>query len=149
MDAYLGSVAFYVLDSDDPVLRINPCGFPGVFKKLAQMSQDLRVYLRHPKDLFSMQIEKFKAYHMTIPQVFCNKENPWTPPQEKYAGEQIQMKPYHILLRLPDEEDLQYLLMTPFTPSSKDNMLAWVATKSEQLLQRARPPEFGRSMSSI
>jgi uncharacterized membrane protein (UPF0182 family) len=82
---------------------------------------------------------------MTIPQVFCNQENLWTPPQENYAGEQIQMKPYHILMRLPDEEDLQYLLTTPFTPSSKDNMLAWVAAKSEQLLQRARRPEFGEA----
>jgi uncharacterized membrane protein (UPF0182 family) len=93
-----------------------------------------------------MQIEKIKAYHMTIPQVFCHKEDLWTPPQEKYAGEQIQMKPYHILMRLPDEEDLQYLLMTPFTPSSKDNMVAWVAAKSEQLLQRGRRSEISRSM---
>jgi len=67
-----------------------------------------------------MQVEKLKAYHMTIPQVFFSKE-----------------------------EGLQYLLMTPFTPSSKDNMVAWVAAKPEQLLQRARGPESGRSMSSM
>lgn len=78
-----------------------------------------------------MQIEKFKAYHMTIPQVFYNKEDLWTPPQEKYAGEQIEMKPYYILMRLPGEENLQYLLMTPLTPASKDNMVAWVAAKSD------------------
>ena len=131
MDAYHGSVTFYVLDNEDPVLRVYRRAFPGAFKELAQMSQDLRVHLRYPKDLFTMQVEKFKDYHMTIPQVFYNKEDLWTPPQEKYAGEQIEMKPYYILMKLPGEKDLQYLLMTPLTPASKDNMVAWVAAKSD------------------
>lgn len=78
-----------------------------------------------------MQVEKFRAYHMTIPQVFYNKEDLWTPPQEKYGGVQIEMKPYYILMRLPQEERLQFLLMTPLTPASKDNMIAWIAAKSD------------------
>ena len=66
---------------------------------------------------------------MTIPQVFNNEEDFLTPWQEKYAAEQIQMKPYHFLMTPATVEDFQYPLMRPFTPSSKDNMVAWFAVK--------------------
>jgi uncharacterized membrane protein (UPF0182 family) len=68
---------------------------------------------------------------MTIPQVFYNKEDLWTIPREKYAGSPIQLEPYYILIRLPGEETLQYLIMTPFTPENRDNMIGWLAGRSD------------------
>jgi hypothetical protein len=131
VDAYEGSVMFYTMDPDDPVLRVYRRAFPGVFKELGELPQDLRSHLRYPEGLFAIQVDKFQTYHMTIPQVFYNQEDLWTRPQEKYAGSPIQMEPYYILMRLPGERDLQYLIMTPLTPQNRDNMIAWVAAKSD------------------
>ena len=131
VDAYEGSVMFYVMDPDDPVLWVYRRAFPGVFKELGELPQDLRSHLRYPRGLFAIQVDKFRTYHMTIPQVFYNQEDLWTRPQEKYADSPIQMEPYYILMRLPGEKDLQYLIMTSLTPQNRDNMIAWVAAKSD------------------
>jgi uncharacterized membrane protein (UPF0182 family) len=73
---------------------------------------------------------------MTTPQVFYNQEDLWDFPQEKYAGSAIPLEPYYILMRLPDTQALDYLLMTPFTPQNRDNMIAWMAAKCDF-------PEYG------
>jgi uncharacterized membrane protein (UPF0182 family) len=97
-----------------------------------------------------MQIEKAKPCHLTIALVIHNKQDLWIPLQETHAGEQVQMKPYRILMRPPEGKDLSsHHLIKPFTPGSKDNMVAWVAIKWEQLLQRPRRPEISRSMNSL
>jgi uncharacterized membrane protein (UPF0182 family) len=131
VDAYEGSVTFYVMDPDDPVLGVYRQTFPNLFAELDAMPQDLQAHLRYPEDLFTIQADKFRTYHMTIPQVFYNQEDLWTWPQEKYAGSAIEMEPYYILMRLPGEKQLQYLIMTPLTPENRDNMIAWVAAKSD------------------
>ncbi|MEJ2164167.1 MAG: UPF0182 family protein, partial [Desulfobacterales bacterium] len=78
----------------------------------------------------------YRTYHMTDPQVFYNQEDLWDFPQEKYAGSAIPLEPYYILMRLPDTQALQYLLMTPFTPQNRDNMISWMAAKCDF-------PEYG------
>ncbi|MGD8351412.1 MAG: UPF0182 family protein [Nitrospirota bacterium] len=131
VDAYDGTVDFYVSDPEDPVLRAYGEAFPGMFRPLEEMSGDLKAHLRYPEGLFSVQVDMFRSYHMTIPQVFYNREDLWGIPQEKYAGSPVRMEPYYILIRLPDEESLQFLIMTPVTPGNKDNMIAWLAGKSD------------------
>jgi uncharacterized membrane protein (UPF0182 family) len=81
--------------------------------------------------LFEIQVDRINTYHMTVPQVFYNREDVWAPPQEKFAGEVVQMEPYYVLMRLPDEDRLQFLLMTPVTPRNRDNMIAWIAARSD------------------
>ena len=137
IDAYEGSVTFYVADPQDPVLGVYRQAFPGVFKELKDLPQDLRQHLRYPEDLFDIQADMYRTYHMVDPQVFYNQEDLWTPPQEKYAGTAVKMVPYYILMRLPDTQELQYLLMTPFTPQNRDNMIAWMAAKCDF-------PEYGQ-----
>jgi uncharacterized membrane protein (UPF0182 family) len=137
VDAYEGSVSFYVADPLDPVLAVYRRAFPGVFKELKDLSEDLRKHLRYPEDLFEVQADMYRAYHMTDPQVFYNREDLWAFSQEKYAGEATKMVPYYILMRLPDTHELQYLLMTPFTPQSRDNMIAWMCAKCDF-------PEYGQ-----
>jgi uncharacterized membrane protein (UPF0182 family) len=137
IDAYEGSVLFYVADPRDPILRLYKTAFPNLFKGLKELSEDLRNHLRYPEDLFTIQADMYKTYHMTDPQVFYNKEDLWAFAQEKYAGTPTEMAPYYILMRLPDTQELQYLLMTPFTPQARDNMIAWMAAKCDF-------PEYGQ-----
>ena len=131
VDAYNGDVNFYVMDEDDPVLKTYRRAFPGLFKPLSALPKDLKSHLRYPQDLFDVQTEKYRRYHMQNSQVFYNNEDLWTRPQEQYDGQQIKMEPYYILAQLPDEEDLEFMLMTPYTPQNRDNMIGWMAAKSD------------------
>ena len=131
VDIYEGSVRFYATDPNDPLLGVYRKAFPGVFRELSELSQDLKSHLRYPEDLFTIQADMYRAYHMTDPQVFYNREDLWAFAQEKYAGNAVQMIPYYILMRLPERKDLTYLLMTPFTPQRRDNMVAWMAANCD------------------
>ena len=136
VDIYDGSVSFYVMDPNDPVLKVYRSSWPGAFKDLGEMSPDLKKHLRYPQGLFDIQADVYRSYHMTDVQVFYNQEDLWTFPQEKYAGTPVRLMPYYILMRLPGTEILEYLLMTPFTPQSRDNMVSWMAAKCDF-------PEYG------
>ena len=131
VDMYDGTVRFYVMDPNDPVLAVYRRAFPGVFKNLNQLSADLKTHLRYPEDLFSIQADQYRTFHMIVPQVFYNREDLWVFPQENYAGDVAPMQPYYILMKLPGSDQLEYLLMTPFTPQKRDNMISWVAARCD------------------
>ncbi|MEJ2701195.1 MAG: UPF0182 family protein [Sedimentisphaerales bacterium] len=136
VDIYEGSVSFYVMDPNDPVLKVYRRAWPGVFKDLNTLSPDLKKHLRYPENLFNIQADMYRTYHMTDVQVFYNQEDLWTFSNEKYAGTPVRLQPYYILMRLPGTKVLEYLLMTPFTPQKRDNMIAWMAAKCDF-------PEYG------
>ena len=131
IDAYDGSVHFYVMDPKDPVLAAYRRAFPGLFKDLDQLSLDLKGHLRYPEDQFAIQADEYKTFHMTDPQVFYNREDLWVSPNEVYAGQMQTLQPYYILMKLPASSKLEYLLMTPFTPQNRDNMIAWMAARCD------------------
>ena len=137
VNAYNGDVSFYVIDPVDPVLRVYQQAIPTMFKSIEQMPPGLRRHLRYPVDLFTAQLAIYNTYHVTLPQVFYNGEDLWSMPREKYGGEQIQMPPYYVLMRLPNEEQLQFLLMLPLTPNNRDNMIAWMAARCDY-------PDYGK-----
>jgi uncharacterized protein len=139
VDMYDGTVQFYVMDPKDPVLAVYRRAFGGVFKDLDQLSPDLKAHLRYPEDLFAIQADEYKTFHMSDPQVFYNREDLWVAPKETYAGESRPMEPYYILMKLPGSDQLEYLLMTPFTPQNRDNMISWMAAKSDF-------PEYGKML---
>jgi len=128
---YDGSVQFYVMDPKDPVLAAYQAAFPGIFKSLDQLTPDLKAHLRYPEDLFAVQSDEYKTFHMTDPQVFYNREDLWVAPTETYAGAQGPMDPYYILMKLPGSDTLEYLLMTPFTPENRNNMISWMAARCD------------------
>jgi uncharacterized membrane protein (UPF0182 family) len=130
-DMYDGSVQFYAMDPKDPILAAYSLAFPGVFKDLASLSPDLKAHLRYPEDLFAIQADEYKTFHMTDPQVFYNREDLWVAPNETYAGQQAPMEPYYMLMKLPASDTLEYLLMTPFTPQGRNNMISWMAARSD------------------
>jgi uncharacterized membrane protein (UPF0182 family) len=139
VDMYDGTVGFYVMDPNDPVLAVYRRAFPGVFKDLNQLSADLKSHLRYAKDLFSIQADQYRTFHMTDPQVYYNREDLWVFPNETYAGKVAPMAPYYILMKLPGSEQLEYLLMTPFTPQKRNNMISWLAARCDF-------PEYGRML---
>ena len=118
VDAYEGDVRFYVIDPADPVLRAYHAALPSLFRSLDEISPGLRQHLRYPRDLFEVQVDKFNTYHMTVPQVFYNREDVWAPPQEKFGGEAVRMEPYYVLMKLPGEDRLQFLLITLSRPET-------------------------------
>ena len=99
------------------MLRVYAAAFPGLFQPLEAMPAGLIAHLRYPEDLFAIQAQKYAAYHMTEPHVFYNSEDLWQIPREKYGGRQVPVEPYYVLIRMPGEPRLEFLLLTPLTPA--------------------------------
>lgn len=131
VDAYNGDVNYYVIDEQDPVLKVYQSIFPNLFKLRNELPSGMEHHFRYPQDLFEIQIEMFARYHMTEPQVFYNQEDLWTRPNEKYGGQQLIMEPYYVLARLPGDRNLEFMLISPLTPENRDNMISWMAAKSD------------------
>ncbi len=131
MDAYDGDVTYYTIDEQDPILRTYAQVYPDLFKPLDKMPADLKKHLRYPVDKFEIQVQIYARYHMQDIQVFYNQEDLWEPPDEIYGDNRQMMKPYYIIIKLPEEDKEEFLLMLPYTPSKKDNMIAWLAARSD------------------
>ncbi len=131
VDAYNGDVCFYTADSKDPILRTYAHIFPHLFKPFGDMPDGLKRHVRYPRDLFRIQADIYRTYHMKDVQVFYNQEDFWQMPDEIYGSTRQKMEPYYIIIRLPMEKREEYVLMFPFTPSKKDNMIAWLAARCD------------------
>ncbi|MBU0671515.1 MAG: UPF0182 family protein [Candidatus Margulisbacteria bacterium] len=131
INAYNGDVTYYIVDDKDPLIKTYQKIYPALFKPVAQMPEGLKKHLRYPEDLFKVQANKYAAFHMDDPEVFYNQEDLWHTPKEIYAGSEVPMVPYYIIMKLPQEEREEFLLMQPFTPNNKDNMIAWLAGRSD------------------
>jgi uncharacterized membrane protein (UPF0182 family) len=131
MDAYNGTVDLYVADPQDPVIQVYQRIFPGVYQPISDMPEDLRRHVRYPEDIFSLQTYIFSIYHMESPQVFYNKEDLWEIPVMSSNEGQRMMSPYYVIMRLPQEEKEEFILMLPFTPARKDNLSAWMVARSD------------------
>ncbi len=133
MDAYGGSVTMYTADDKDPVLQTYSKIFPGVFHPISEMPADLRSHVRYPEDLFSIQAERLQNYHMHDPQSFYSRSDSWTQATEvtQQGGQPQPLQPYYVVMRLPGETKEEFVLIQPFTPLNKNNMVAWMAARSD------------------
>ncbi len=131
VDAYNGTVDFYISDPDDPVVNAYSKGFPGLFKPMTAMPEALRSHVRYPQDLFKVQARMYATYHMRDPQVFYNKEDLLSIPIRKGGEQEREMEPYYTIMRLPGEAKEEFVLLLPFTPNNRDNMRAWLAARSD------------------
>jgi uncharacterized membrane protein (UPF0182 family) len=136
IDAYQGTVDFYLADPSDPLIRTLGRVFPTLFKPLAAMPADLREHIRYPEGLFAIQAQKYATYHMRDPQVFYNREDLWALPQRTVGGRNEEMEPYYTIMRVPGERREEFILLTLFNPARRDNMIAWLAARSD-------PPHYG------
>jgi uncharacterized protein len=132
VNAYTGQVRFYIADPTDPLIQVYSRIFPGVFHPLSEMPQDLRAHIRYPEAFFSVQAAKFAVFHMTDPRVFFNKEDLWLVARSAARGPATPMTPYYTIMKLPEVgQQEEFILMVPFTPARKNNMIAWMAARCD------------------
>jgi uncharacterized membrane protein (UPF0182 family) len=140
VDAYDGTTTFYIFDSQDPILAAYRAIFPSLFKDAATMPAGLRKHVRYPELLLRLQAEVYGLYHMTNPEVFYNKEDQWTVATEvgmgngpgSSQGQQTQsMQPNFVLMKLPGENDIEFVEILPFTPLNRNNLIGWIAGRSD------------------
>lgn len=131
IDAYDGSLEFYVMDSGDPILATYQKIFPDLFQGADTIPESVQQHIRYPHDLFTIQSQMYRTYHMGNPEVFYNREDVWRFPLQVYEEEQVQMEPYYTIMRLPEAETEEFIAIMPFTPVNKDNMVAWLSARSD------------------
>ena len=141
VDAYNGTVTFYVMDTADPIIATYRRIFPTLFKPFDAMPADLQRHIRYPEDLFRIQAQQYRAYHMSAPEVFYNREDLWQFPREPTGPDGnttgTRMAPYYMIMRLPEESRAEFFLMLPMSPSQRENMIAWLAARCD-------PPDYGK-----
>ncbi|MCP4051344.1 MAG: UPF0182 family protein [bacterium] len=131
VDAYDGKVSFYITDKKDPVIETYSRIYKGMFKKIDEMPHELKQHFRYPKEMFLVQAHMYKTYHMTNPRVFYNREDLWGIPKQKHGDTEEFMDAYYMVTKLPGETKDSFVLMLPFTPSNKNNMISWMVAKSD------------------
>ncbi|MER3432979.1 MAG: hypothetical protein C4288_05990 [Leptolyngbya sp. ERB_1_1] len=131
IDAYNGSVNFYVADPSDPIITTWSKIFPSLFKPLSAMPETLRQHIRYPVDFFKIQSDRLMAYHMTDPQVFYNREDQWKIASEVYGNESRLVEPYYLITSLPTVPFEEFILLLPYTPQARTNLIAWLAARSD------------------
>ncbi len=131
VDAYNGDVTFYSVDARDPILQTWQQVFPDLFQPFNAMPSALRSHIRYPVDLFRAQSHSLLTYHMTDPQVFYNREDQWRIPNEIYGEQSQPVDPYYLTMKLPEAETEEFILLSPFTPVGRNNLIAWMAARSD------------------
>jgi hypothetical protein len=131
VDAYNGSVTFYVFAPDDPIIAAYRRMLPGLFKDRAAMPEDLRRHVRYPEDLFTVQAEMYGTYHMTNPTTFYNREDRWEVPHELYLGNEVEVQPYYVMAQMPGSPTAEFMLMLPLSVAGKNQMAGWLAGRSD------------------
>jgi uncharacterized protein len=131
VDAYHGSVNFYVADERDPIIKTWERIFPGMFQPLSDMPPILQRHIRYPPDFYRVQSDQLLTYHMTDPVVFYNREDQWRIPNEIYRNEQQIVEPYYLIMRLPIASEEEFILLRPFTPTQRNNLIAWLSARSD------------------
>jgi len=131
VDAYNGSVTFYVFDERDPIIGAYWRMLPGFFKERSAMPENLQRHIPYPEDLFTVQAEMYGTYHMTDPTTFYNREDRWEVPHELYRDREIEMNPYYVIAQLPGATKPEFLLMLPLSVAGKNQMAGWLAGLSD------------------
>ncbi|MCB9557318.1 MAG: UPF0182 family protein [Deltaproteobacteria bacterium] len=151
IDAYDGTVDFYLWDETDPMIQTYKKIFPKLFKARGEMQRDLKAHVRYPKDLFTIQADMYQSFHMTDPGDFYRGQDLWAIAKRLAANssdtssagprqpgvsarqvtEQMRMQPYYMIMRLPEAKDEEFVLMVPFTMMNKDNLRGWLSARND------------------
>jgi hypothetical protein len=142
VDAYDGSMKYYIIDTGDPIVQAWSAAFPDLFTDLSEAPADLEAHFRYPEGLFQVQATQFATYHVTDPAVFFQKQDVWQIPTDPTiaANEPAAtgdgapsgpLRPYYSLMRLPGATDERFMLILPFTPAERQNLVSWMAVSSD------------------
>jgi uncharacterized membrane protein (UPF0182 family) len=146
IDAYDGSVRFFISDPTDPIINAYARIFPSLFEPLSAMGPELQAHLRYPEDLFTAQNEAYLLYHVAADgqgaETFYNQEDRWSFPNQQtdVEGEGRQIAPYYVIMKLPGETDPEFVLIQPLVAASRPNMISWVAARMD-------PGHYGQRIS--
>jgi len=130
IDAYDGSLKAYISAPADPVIQTWARIFPGIFAPLDSIPADLRAHLRYPDELYRVQAGLYTTYHMDAPEDFYHREDQWQIPVVDETGASVPFM-RHIIMRLPEEPNAEFVYMVPFTPRGKDNLAAWMVARND------------------
>jgi uncharacterized protein len=136
VDAHDGRLWLYVSDPSDPILRTWQRAFPELFRPLAAMPVPLLQHIRVPISQFEIQSERLLRYHVTDVRTFYNGEDEWAVPTEVYDAKTVPVRPYHATLQLPGREKPEFVLLLPFSPLKRANLVGWLAARND-------PPNYG------
>ncbi len=144
VNAYDGTMNFYIVDEKDPLISSYNDIFPNLFTPKSSMSTELLDHIRYPEDLFTIQSDMYRDYHMTDPRVFYADEDPWVIPSDSSTTPRVAtlrgefteigfkpMLPYYLLMSLPGESDLSYLIFQPFNPENRPNMQSFLVADAD------------------
>jgi len=133
IDAYDGDTRLYIFAPDDPIIRAYQALFPQLFHPASEMPPDLRRHARYPETMFRIQAEIYRTYHMLDPQAFYNKEDVWDMARYTAAqqGEPASVSPTYVVASLPGETKSEFLLLLPFTPRNKDNLIGLMLARCD------------------
>lgn len=136
-NAHDGSMRFYVTEPNDPLIQTYQRVFPAIFSPVEQAPRAIREHFRYPEEFFRIQADMYRLYHMNDPRVFYLREDVWAFPQEIFYDQRQPMDPYYVIMRLPGEVRQEFIIMLPFVPSTRDNMIGWLTARSDE-------PNYGR-----
>ena len=131
LDAYDGSMHAYVMAPTDPLIQTWGRVFPGILLPMEQMPADIRAHIRYPDDLYRIQTALYATYHMDSPDAFYHREDQWAVPEMEEGSSGAVPFMRHIVMRLPGEENAEFVYMVPFTPRGKDNLAAWMVARND------------------
>lgn len=136
IDAYNGTTDFYIADESDPIIKTYEKVFKTMFKPLSSMPDDLRAHLRYSQTLFDIQAEIYTKYHIKDAKEFYNKSDVWDIATQIYGvsgttTETMEVESSYLIMKLPDSDKEEFILMVPYTPQGKNNMIAWFAVKND------------------
>ncbi|HEX7336845.1 MAG TPA: UPF0182 family protein, partial [Gemmatimonadales bacterium] len=130
IDAYDGTLTAYVSAPGDPLIRTWSRIFPGIFVPMDSMPDDLRAHIRYPDDIYRIQTSLYTTYHMDVVEDFYHREDQWQIPSVAKNEEAVAFM-RHIIMRLPEEKEAEFIYMVPFTPRGKDNLAAWMVARND------------------
>ena len=131
INAYDGTMKFYIVDENEPIIAAYRQIFPALFASMDDMPDDMKRHIRYPADMFTIQALVYRTYHMTDPNEFYNREDMWAWPEELFEDQAQPMQPYYVLMQLPGEDKLEFMQILPFTPANRENMISWMSAKSD------------------
>jgi len=139
VDAYDGQITFYCMDPEEPLAATWRQIYPTLFRPLAALPGHLKSHIRYPLGFFYIQAAMLRNYHMQDPQVFYNREDQWDFPSEVYEDQEQPLEPYYMVMCLPQGSREEFLLLMPYTPIRKKNMVSW-------LVARCDLPHYGQML---
>jgi uncharacterized membrane protein (UPF0182 family) len=131
VDLYTGKTELYLADTKDPIAQAWSKVFPGLLLPLDTMPADLRAHLRVGSDGFDVATRVYARYHVTDPQTFYRQDDVWTVPESAAGSQSLPGESYYVRVRLPGEEATEFTLIQPLVPTSRPNMIAWVAARND------------------